>query len=92
MKGDLREGYESQKTTRSENYLLLFIFIIFGLGSFQPMEELSARLQSDPLAVLLLGVVILLPLQESVLRGRGNLEDQSKTRATRLTSDIRSQS
>ena len=61
-------------------YLLLFIFIIFGLGSFQPMEELSARLQSDPLAVLLLGVVILLPLQESVLRGNGYLEDKSNTR------------
>ena len=34
------------------------------------MEELSARLQGDPLPVLLLGVVILLPLQESVLRER----------------------
>ena len=68
MKGDLREGYESEKTTRSENYLLLFIFIIFRFGSFQPMEELSARLEGDPLPVLLLGVVVLLPLQESVLR------------------------
>ena len=78
MKGDLRERYENDQTSLSpsENYLLLFIFIILGLCSFQPMEELSARLQSDPLAVLLLGVVILLPLQESVLRGRGHLEDK----------------
>ena len=34
------------------------------------MEELSAGLEGNSFSVLLLGVVILLPLQESVLRER----------------------
>ena len=50
-----------------ETYLLLLVLFILGFGCLQPLEELSARLESDSLAVLLLWVGVLLPLQEGVL-------------------------
>lgn len=53
--------------SREETYLLLLVLFILGFRCLQPLEELSARLESDSLAVLLLWVSVLLPLQEGVL-------------------------
>ena len=48
--------------------LFLRVLVLLRLCGLEPLDELSAALESHALALLLLGVIVHLPLQERVLK------------------------